>query len=279
MFTEERYRLNGRAPGADHGHALVGEPCEPTVVVAAGVVIVPARGVEGVSVEVSDPGDARELRPVGGSGRLHDKPGADAVKAMRADMPALVVFVPPHLGHAGLEDGPVVQAEVFRNPLAVVEDLGRVGVLLLRHESRLLQERQVAVGLDVALRARVAVPVPRAAEVSAGFDDAEVGDAPLLQPRPRHQAAESGADDGDIDVQINRLPVEIRIGVGIVVGVMGEFGRRLDVLALAVLANALVPFGPVLLAQGARIEVEIREEVVQSLAFRCHRVFRSGVRH
>ena len=52
-------------------------------------------------------------------------------------------------------------------PLAVLEDLRAVRVLLGRDVADLLEQRQVDVRLDVALRARVAVPVPGAAEVAA----------------------------------------------------------------------------------------------------------------
>jgi len=56
----------------------------------------------------------------------------------------------------------------------VFEDLGDVGVFLLRDVAELFEQRQVAIGFDIALRAGIAVPVPGAAEVSAGLDDADV---------------------------------------------------------------------------------------------------------
>ena len=276
MLAEKGHGLDRRAAGADHRDTLVRELRQAAVVIAARVVVVPPGRVEGVAREVADAWDTRQLGPVRGPGGLHHEAGANVVVPVRGDAPAPVVLVPAHLRDARLEDGPVVEPEVLRHPLAVVEDLGRVGVFLLRHEAGFLEQRQVAIGLDVALRARVTVPVPRPAEIPAGVDDAEVGDAPLLQPGPGHQAAEPGADHGDVDLYIERLAVEVGVGVGIVVGIVGELGRRLDVLVLAVRANPLVPLDAVFLAQGARIEVQVREEVVQSLAFRCHRVFPSA---
>ena len=77
----------------------------------------------------------------------------------------------------------VVELVVPGDALRVLEDLGRVGVLLLRDVAELLEQRQVAVALDVALGAGIAVPVPGAAEVAARLDDAEVLEAGLAQPR------------------------------------------------------------------------------------------------
>ena len=54
-------------------------------------------------------------------------------------------------------------------------------------------------------------------------------------------------------------------------GVVGKLRGRLDVLILAVVADPPVPLHAVSLAQGPRVEIQIGEEVVQSLAFRCHR--------
>ena len=72
-----------------------------------------------------------------------------------------------------------VQVEVPGDALAVLEDLRRAGVLLAGDVGGLLQEREVDVGLDVALCSRVPVPVPGAAEVAALLDDAKVVDARL----------------------------------------------------------------------------------------------------
>ena len=81
-------------------------------------------------------------------------------------------------------------------------------VLLLRDVADLLEQRQVDVRLDVAHRARVAVPVPGAAEVAALLDDADVVDAGLAQPRAGEQAAEAAADDDDVDLVGERLALE-----------------------------------------------------------------------
>ena len=133
---------------------------------------------------------------------------------------------------------------------------GAAGVLLLRHVADLLEQRQVDVRLDVALRARVAVPVPRAAEVAALLDEPDVVDAGLLQAGAGEQAAEATADDDDVDLVGQRLALD-RLDVR-VVDVVGELARDLDVLLVAVGAQALVALGPVLLAQRVGIEGQRR---------------------
>ena len=95
---------------------------------------------------------------------------------------------------------PSVEVEVLADRAAVGEDLRRPGVLLRRDVAELLEQRQVDVRLDVAQRARVAVPVPRAAEVAALLDDADVVDAGLAQAGAGEQAAEAAADDDDVDL-------------------------------------------------------------------------------
>src|SRR5207237_7313375 len=124
------------------------------------------------------------------------------------DDPTTGVLVPADVGHLGLEARVVVQPEVLADVLAVLEDLGRVRVLLLGHVADFFEQRQVDVGLDVAHRARVAVPVPRAAEVAALLDDAHVVDAGFVQTRPRHYPTEAAADYGDLDAVGKRRPVD-----------------------------------------------------------------------
>ena len=124
----------------------------------------------------------------------------------RADMrsPRLVrmvqrrrVVVPRDGRDLGREAGALVQVEVPGDATAVLEDLRCAGVLLARDVAGLLQQREVDVGLDVALCARVPVPVPGAAEVAALLDDAKVVDARLPEPGAGDQAGEAAADDGD----------------------------------------------------------------------------------
>ena len=111
------------------------------------------------------------------------------------------------------------------DPLGVLEDLGDEGVLLLRHVAELLEQRQVAVRLDVALRAGVAVPVPGAAEVAAGLDDAEVGDALLGQPAAASRPLNPPPMMATSTSSVIGSRREARLDVRVVLGVAGERRR------------------------------------------------------
>ena len=68
-----------------------------------------------------------------------------------------------------------------RDELAIFVDLRAVGELLRRHEARLFEQRQVAIGVVVALDAGIAVPVPDAAEVAGVIDDCGSWSTPALR--------------------------------------------------------------------------------------------------
>jgi len=141
---------------------------------------------------------------------------------------------------------------VVSDRLAVAEDLRRLGVLLLRHVADLLEQRQVDVGLDVACRPRVPVPVPGAAEVAALLDDADVVDAGLAQAGPGEEAPEAAADDQHLDLVGERISF-VRGDVGIV-GVPLVLAGDLDVLLVAVGTETLVALLAVLLTQCVGVE-------------------------
>ncbi len=157
--------------------------------------------------------------------------------------------------------------------LAVSEDLGGLGVLLLRDVADLLEQREVHVRLDVAGGARIAVPVPRAAEVTALLDQTDVVDAGLPEPGSGEQTAEAAADDQHLDVVVQRAAFErrhVRI-VEVALVLAGD----LDVLLVAVGAQTLVALLSVLLTERIRIERGRGHLVVVAGA---RGVSRSGVR-
>src|SRR5262249_61979344 len=136
-------------------------------------------------------------------------------------------------GHLGLETGAAVKVELPADRFAVRQDLGRMRVLLPGYVADLLEQRQVDVGFDVALRARVAVPVPGAAEVAALFDDAHVVDPGLAQARAREQSAEATADHHHFYIAGDRVAGEARLDVRIIHEVC-ELARDLDGLSIAI---------------------------------------------
>ena len=104
---------------AELGHRRAGR-------VAAGVVVVPAAGVEAVAGEGLDARDAGQLRPVQRTGAHGDEPGADLVAAVGADDPARRRRRPTRASVTSVEkQRVVVEAELRGDALAVLEDLGR----------------------------------------------------------------------------------------------------------------------------------------------------------
>ena len=134
----------------------------------------------------------------------------ELVAAIGAHDPARVAVVPLEVGDLGVEQRVVVEAELLADAAAVLEDLGRVRVLLGRHVAGLFEQRHVHERRGVALRAGIAVPVPGAAEVAALLDDADVVDAGFLEPGAGDEAGEPAADERERDVVGLRLALDDR---------------------------------------------------------------------
>src|ERR1700691_2078992 len=134
------------------------------------------------------------------------------------------------------------------------QGFGSEGVLLLRDVAGLLEQRQIDVCLDIALRARIAVPVPGAAEVAALLDDADIAHSRLAQTCAGQQAAETTANDHNLNRVVQRFAGEPWLDIGIV-QVAAEVALYFDVLMVAVSAQTSVPLGAILLAQYIGIEI------------------------
>src|SRR5271166_6268016 len=163
----------GRAGPYDRD-ALVRELVQFTSGVAAGVIVVPAAGVEGVPLVAVDSRDAGQLGPVQRSIRHDHVTRAKPVAAIGGNDPSVLVLVPPEFLNLGLEEGAAVKVELVCDSPRVLQNFRREGILLLRHIAGLLEQRQIDVSLDIALRPGITVPVPGAAEVTAFLDDTNV---------------------------------------------------------------------------------------------------------
>lgn len=252
VLGQHRDDLDAGGAGADDAHALVREAAHAAFGGATCVGVVPPRGVEGVPLEVLDAGYPGELRVGECAGGVDDVRGAERVTAVRGHGPGLGRLVPGQFGDAGGEQGVGVEVVPARDPHRVAADLVPGGVLPLRHVSGLVQHRQVHVRLDVAVDARVPVPVPGAPEVAALLHDPHAPHAPLPQPRPGEDAAESAADHGDVDgvvagVALSR-PLGVRVG-----GVVAELRVGVPVLGGSVGADASLTFEAVALPQGGQL--------------------------
>jgi hypothetical protein len=134
----------------------------------------------------------------------------------------------------------------------VLQDLRCVGVFLRGHVPGLLEQREVDIGLDVALGARIAVPVPGPAEAATLLDDEKVVDTGLSQPGPGDEPGETASDhDHGHGVAPGRPfhPADVRI-----VEVMGIWAGDLDVLVVGIRPEPLVALAPVAVAEGVRVE-------------------------
>ena len=260
MRSQMGYALHGGGARADDANALARQAGQVAFGVATGVVVVPAAGVEAVALERVDAGNPRQLGPVQRPVRHHHEARPHGVAAIGFDDPAQRLFVPVQRGDLGLEAGVAVQVVLLADGAGVGEDLRREAVLLFRHVAEFLDQRQIDVGLDVALRAGVAVPVPSAAEVAALLDDAQIAHAGFAQPRPSQQAAEAAADHDHVHLVGPRFALEARRHVGVVHEV-GEAAGHFGVLVVAVVAQALVSFRTVSGAQGIWIEGQVLLQV------------------
>src|SRR5262249_27573624 len=154
----------GRA-GTDDADALTAQAGQIAVRITAGVAVIPAAGVERVALVRLDSPDARQLGSVERTVRHHHETSPHAVAAVGRDDPARGIVVPAHLRHFRLEAGVAVEIVLPPDRPAVRQDLRGASVFLRGHVLELLEERQINVRLDVAHRARVAIPVPGAAEI------------------------------------------------------------------------------------------------------------------
>ncbi len=247
--------LHRRGPGADDGHALVGQPVEPSLGAAAGIGVVPPAGVEGVTAERADAVDPGQLGPVQRAGGRDHEAGPEAVAPRGVHGPAARDVVPVHVGDLGAEQGARRQPVVVGDAPGMVEDLRGVCVALGGNDAELLEQGQVDVGLDVALGSRVLVPVPGAADTGPLLDQAHVVDAGPTEPGPGEQAAEAAPHHDGTHLLVERGPVGyVPQPVGHEPGVVAG---HLEVLVLAVGAQAPLPLLGVAAPQRVGVEAEV----------------------
>ncbi len=243
------HTLDRGRPGADDADALSGKVLQ----LLAGVAVVPAAGVEGVTAKRVDAGNAGQLGlglvPVGHGYEL----GAHFVAPVGSDDPAGSRGFPTDLVHIGLQARVAVQVVVFGDAAAVRKDLGALGVFLRRYVAELLEQRDVYVGFDVAGDPRIAVPVPGAAHVGRPVDQPDAFHTELAKPHAGQQPTEAGADDRHINLVGERLARGFAVHPG-VLGVPGELTGYLDILSDPVRAQPPRPLFGVLFAQ--RIDVK-----------------------
>src|SRR4029077_1448194 len=116
------------------------------------------------------------------------------IAAVGGEVPHLLVVIPNRGGDGGVKNCELVQVVLFGDSLAVGENLGASRVVILGYVVELVEQGQVVVSDHIACDARIAIPVPGAADVGAALDDANAFDAALAQSRGSQQCRESAAD-------------------------------------------------------------------------------------
>src|ERR1700730_1486198 len=210
-----------------------------TVRITAGVGIIPAAGMERMSLEGLDPGDSRQLRVVQRAVADKREPALDRVLTVRADDPPARFLIPAKLSHARLEHGVPIQIVLLGDGLGMRPYLLGLGILPGRHVAGFLEKRHVEEGVHIAPAARVAFPIPDAAEVASGLDDGDVLDARLSKVDRRQHARPAAADDYDVDFVLQGRTLQLA-GVRILQE-MGELAFGLAKLRKSIGTDALGP--------------------------------------
>ncbi len=164
----------------------------------------PLAGVERAPGEALQPGN---LRNVGRRKAAHcgdEVAHAIALPRFRGDIPSVRRFVILRGDDASVEADVAPQVELFRHVVQVAQDFGRLGIAL--RPAPFLQQlpgKEIAVGvaLGVAARARIAVPVPRSAEIGRGFDDLDREPQPVAQAEELVEPGKAGADDECVEIE------------------------------------------------------------------------------
>src|SRR5262249_8177994 len=161
---DDRDRLDARRARADDSHPLTGE---------VDGLVRPAAGVVRGATKARDARDVRRLREREASARHHVEAATDRVAAVGAHVPVRGLVVPRCGDDARREADVATQLVLVGDVIQVAEYLGLRRVAL-RPPPRALELGIEAVGvvdaLDVTARARVAVPVPGAADAVGALE-------------------------------------------------------------------------------------------------------------
>jgi hypothetical protein len=180
-------------------------------------------GVAGHAREAVDAGDGRHHGRREHADRGDEKARRMARAARQDELPAARVLTILCGGDAAVELDVAAQVELVRDmvEIALGVGLGREVLVPVPLLEQLLREG-VAVGpaLRVETRARIAVPVPGAADPAAGFEDPDP-QAELAQPVELIETGDAGADD-------DRVELGGGVGVGPWASLVPNRLRRID---------------------------------------------------
>ncbi|MNZ75863.1 hypothetical protein D3C78_943510 [compost metagenome] len=193
LLGQDRDHLDAGGTGADHGHALAGE---------VDFFMRPVGGVVDLALEVSNTLDIRVLRHGKTAGSHYIVTGGNDLAALGTNFPELAVILVVCRDDASVELDITAKVELVSQTLGIAEDLRLAGETLAP-VPLLLQLLGEGAGVvhafHVAAQARVAVPVPGAANLRTCFINARL--EPKLACAVKHEhTGPTGADDSDIDL-------------------------------------------------------------------------------
>ncbi len=202
MGADVLHDLDAGGAGADHTHTQAGKRDR---------LMRPARCVQQAALEFFDAGNVRHL------GHRQRARGHDtercfvAVAAIGLDCPQLALFVPDRAGDAGLELEVLAQVETGSHEIDVTQQLG-LGRKLLGPGPFLFDFRREGIAVvdagQVDAGTGVAIPVPDAAEVTAGLETLDLH-AHFAELVGGIHAAEAATDDHHIQTN-GRLGAGLR---------------------------------------------------------------------
>ena len=138
-----------------------------------------------------------------------------AIAPVGADRPLAGGFIPVGAFNRGVKQAAVVKAKALGHGLAVLQNFKTRGKFHGRNDAHFLQQRQVAVGLHVASNARVAVPVPGAADIAALLAKTHVLKACGAQLVPEQQRAKACTNHQNLAGVGQRFTLNGRRGIDV----------------------------------------------------------------
>ena len=192
LLGDDRDRLDGGRAGADHRDALALE---------VDAVMRPAAGEVDRALEVVHAVEFRRLGLRQAAGRHDVVAAGDGRAVVRREQPTLLRLIPGGAEHAGAEANVPAQIVTIGDEAEIAQDLRLGGIFLGPLPGGLefgIERVAVVDGLDVAARARIAVPKPGAADIGCGIQR-HGREARLAQAVKQVQSRKSGAHDGDVD--------------------------------------------------------------------------------
>ena len=208
--------------------------------------------MERLALEILDPGKAGQLGDMQRSCAHADIFGSEFVTPVGPDDPDVPCCIPFQVIDLGMEQGVVIQPEMRPDARAMIADFGRMGIFFRRHVPGFLEQRHVDQRRRIALRAGIAVPVPGPAKIAALFDDPDIVNARLLQPRSDDQARETATDEDEGHMIGDRGAFLLR-RVGIDCQVR-KLAFQPDILRRSIRAQALVAFLGIFCLQGFLVD-------------------------